>query len=491
MSKILSSKYCFIYLIIFSSVLFFSSIPFRHLLKPDEPRVAGVAAEMARTKDYIVPKLNGELFLEQPPLYTWVSAGIMSVLGKSPFTARFFPALSGFLGVLLIYLLARRMEFDEMTSFFAGVSLATSAEYWIIGNRCLTDMPLCFFIIVAMFSFYNLHTMYKLGKSRMMFVLWFPLLTASFAAALLTKSLIGLAIPTCGLFFWLILECYFNRGFYPESWIALILGAFLSLIPVAIWVLKLYSVYGYGQVYTVVWYNNFGRFSGIHPDHAEPFYYYAEYIFTHLMPWTIFFVTAVYYCMKKKGVFRDDFNLRFILCWLVFPFVMLCVAKGKRPVYLLPLIPAGAFFASVYSLKFVESIKKLRCNRNKIIGWVSIIFLVGYVTASVIITVKGNKNSSYDRLFKYCQKTINADSNLYLYKPSEAVRGCVEFYLGRTVKVLKNVDSVRRVLGNRNGYIIAPEGVELRPSWIQRKFEVKGDSWCVLHIGGKEKNGNE
>ncbi|HPS94083.1 MAG TPA: glycosyltransferase family 39 protein, partial [Deltaproteobacteria bacterium] len=53
------------------AVLFLFLIPgINHgLWRPDEPRVAGTCAEMARTGDYVVPYLNGEPFLEKPPLY--------------------------------------------------------------------------------------------------------------------------------------------------------------------------------------------------------------------------------------------------------------------------------------------------------------------------------------------------------------------------------------------------------------------------------------
>ena len=41
----------------------------RGIWRPDEPRVAGICSEMARSGDIIVPRLNGRPFLEKPPLY--------------------------------------------------------------------------------------------------------------------------------------------------------------------------------------------------------------------------------------------------------------------------------------------------------------------------------------------------------------------------------------------------------------------------------------
>ena len=64
------------------SLCFFLIPGFNHgLWRPDEPRVAGTCAEMARTGDYIVPHLNGRPFLEKPPLYYAMGAVAGSILG--------------------------------------------------------------------------------------------------------------------------------------------------------------------------------------------------------------------------------------------------------------------------------------------------------------------------------------------------------------------------------------------------------------------------
>ena len=65
-------------------VLLFFLVPgINHgLWSPDEPRVAGTCAEMARTRDFVVPHLNGKPFLEKPPLYYAAGAVAGSLLGE-------------------------------------------------------------------------------------------------------------------------------------------------------------------------------------------------------------------------------------------------------------------------------------------------------------------------------------------------------------------------------------------------------------------------
>ena len=56
-------------LVLFFVILFIVPGLNHGLWRPDEPRVAGISAEMARTNDFVVPKINGRPFLEKPALY--------------------------------------------------------------------------------------------------------------------------------------------------------------------------------------------------------------------------------------------------------------------------------------------------------------------------------------------------------------------------------------------------------------------------------------
>jgi 4-amino-4-deoxy-L-arabinose transferase-like glycosyltransferase len=58
-------------ILLLSAILFLTLLPgIQHgPWRPDEPQVAGVCAEMAYQKDFVVPRLNGQPFLEKPPLY--------------------------------------------------------------------------------------------------------------------------------------------------------------------------------------------------------------------------------------------------------------------------------------------------------------------------------------------------------------------------------------------------------------------------------------
>ncbi|MCP4180907.1 MAG: glycosyltransferase family 39 protein [bacterium] len=479
-------KYFFL-LAAFVIILFIPAIGEKRLWRTDEPRVAGISAEMARTQDYTMPMLNGEPFLEYPPLYYWVTAGFFDAFGRSPFTARLCSGLAAVFAVLLIYLLTSKMGYDPLTSFFSGVVLATSAQFWAIANRCLVDMTLCFFIVAAMASFYALHkNIVEKKKNFIIKLLLFIAFILSLAFGMLTKSLLGLAIPTCGLFFWLISEIIWNKKVFIKSWILLILGSILSLIPVALWVWRLYLRHGYDIAYTATWKNTFARFTGSYAQHDNSFFYYFGKLPGQFLPWTVIFVLIIIVIIahRHKRMCVLNFNLRFITTWFIFPFILLCISSAKRSVYLLPLYPPLALFTSILALKIInESFFLSKFNWRKIIMRFSIFLLIIFVVIGILTAVLFNNKNSFYPMYKYYKSISNSNKTLYLYRPDEVSRGAVNFYMNQDAEVINKVNKLEKILKNKNNYAITERGNPLGNVKIMKNFIVKGKHWYILNEG--------
>ena len=65
-------RYCL--LALFVAVFWFATLPLRPLFNPDEGRYAEIPREMLASGDWIVPHLNGLVYLEKPPLQYWATA---------------------------------------------------------------------------------------------------------------------------------------------------------------------------------------------------------------------------------------------------------------------------------------------------------------------------------------------------------------------------------------------------------------------------------
>src|SRR5215470_7541919 len=84
------------------TAIWFVNLDTRRLIHPDEGRYAEIAREMVATGDWITPRLNDLKYFEKPPLQYWITATAYRAFGVHEWTARLWPALAGFLGVLSI-----------------------------------------------------------------------------------------------------------------------------------------------------------------------------------------------------------------------------------------------------------------------------------------------------------------------------------------------------------------------------------------------------
>ena len=111
------------------------------LWNPDETRDAGIAREMYVEKQFAVPMLDGEPFLEKPPLYYWTCAAVYKATGRvSAGLTRLPAALYGLLGLLFAFLLGRRL-FNERVGFMPLLSSTVTAACWCFEKISDVTMP--------------------------------------------------------------------------------------------------------------------------------------------------------------------------------------------------------------------------------------------------------------------------------------------------------------------------------------------------------------
>jgi len=533
----ISSRRYFILAALFAFAVFFIGLGSRHLGGGDEPRVAGIAAETFINGNWVEPKLNNNPFLEKPPLYFWADALSMQIFGRNAFAAKLPSAVAAFLGVLSLFALARGLGMSGFGALLSVVFLSTAAQYWNYGRKCMIDIFLAVFIAFAMWAFWELCQ----SKKAKNISLWFIFFALMLGGAIFSKGLIGLAIPCSALFFYLAVDdFYIEKKFNLKRWIYLFIGAALSFIPVALWILALYEKSGYDAVHTVVWTNNFGRFSGEHKQHIEGFWYYAPKLFEQLQPWTILLPFALWFNIRKVWREKDNKAL-FMLCWLIIPYLLLMVSAGKRQVYVLPLYAAEILLIAnmldqIYRDKFKLPAKWDYVNLlTKILGLVfcaglligSIVFIIiatagkldwtAYIAPALMLfcglwvfigirrkqiskiilgllaglamtyvsidtaarPIKNHK--SYNRLFKYCEKEIKNGKVLYLYKPIERESGAASFYIGSWCpnfyfKTTKITPNMLVVLNKMHSEPFLKAGFKM-----QKEFNLKRKYWIMKH----------
>src|SRR5258707_3630721 len=130
----------------------FAGIGSRSLWSPDEPTGGAVGRGMLDSGDLIVPRLNGEPFLEKPPLYWWVQVAAFRALGILDAVARVPSALFSALTLLVAYAIGRRLG-GRRQGMMALVVLGTTVVFVQNLGRVVVDPALTFFVALAHLGF--------------------------------------------------------------------------------------------------------------------------------------------------------------------------------------------------------------------------------------------------------------------------------------------------------------------------------------------------
>ncbi len=364
-------------------VMFLGNSWFLQLDGSDEVRVAGIGLNMAQTGNYMVPYLNGRIFLEYPPLYYFCQSFFFDLLGPTALAAKMPSMLSAVIGALAIYFLVRAMKYPPITAFFSGLILASSSQYFNNGMTGMVDSMLAMFAIIAWWGFYA----WGVKEQRHWRCLWFVLLVVGLAGGMMTKNLPGLVIPLSGIGIFMVVNDIINRAFHFGRFVMLFLATLLALLPMALYCYMLYCDYGIEPVKTLLVYNNFGRFSGSAQQHSEPFYYYFTRMAELFQPWMVFLLIALPFHFKRV-VKKHSLNSLYSLCILLVPFILLCISSGKRQVYLLPLYAPDAILVGTMFGMFVEGkIVRFSDRVNDLIIKSSfyVIFALGLITPVVFV----------------------------------------------------------------------------------------------------------
>lgn len=296
------------------------------LLDPDEGRNAEVAREMAASNDYILPQLNGLPYLDKPVLYFAVSAAIMELLGPSELTAR-LPSLFFTLGTLGILGWFARRWFGAEGAWVAVVATATSPLTLGFARTAIFDSALTFFVVVALFGFYE--AVDRGGGDGWR---WSTLAWGAIGLGILTKGPIALALPLlCALpYAWW-------RGASRAIWQPA--GPLLCIALVLPWVLavsrRVPDFLHYALV-TETWV----RLTTDQLQRTGPLWYFPPILLGGALPWTVAVLAG------WRAARPLDRRAVFLLCWIAVPLLFFTLSQSKRPQYMVPLVPAVALLVA-------------------------------------------------------------------------------------------------------------------------------------------------
>lgn len=326
----------------------------RALWNPDEPRIAHIGLSMARPGgDLVVPRVNGEPFVQEPPLCHWLVALSFLATGTSPgddWVPR-LPSMVFAIATVLLVLGEGRRVFGPRAGFFAALVLATMAEYVEVANRAGTDVLVTFFVALGAFQAIGISSEEVLSLRRA--------LAFGLAAGLsfLSKNLLG---PTfLSLVLLALLATRRDLLRQRRTWIGAALGLSAFLAVVLPWLVLLASR-DPSLLGSLLVDNTIGRF--LSSDRHDPaLLVFAGNLLGDWLPWTpVLFPAVAGLVLSARrprknpgdGDAGDGDPDRFsrsrsavLLAWIALPTLLVLSSGSKRDLYLLSVCPALALAA--------------------------------------------------------------------------------------------------------------------------------------------------
>ena len=300
-----------------------------------EPREALAVQDIVQRGEWLFPLKRAEAIPSKPPLFHWSAALTYQVTGSlNEATIRFPSAFYATLGVLMLYLLGRKLYGGEV-ALLAAAMLATTLTYINQALSARVDMTLCFYVTLSLIVFYALY------KGFLSHRLWYFVLYGIVGIGAMAKGPLGILLPGLVIAVFLAVkkrwDLVFKFAFHP--------GVLLAVLISGGWYGLAITRGGEGFVDRQLLQENFERFFG-GSGHSHPIYYYLPYIFSLGLPWSLFLPFVLWDFLRIK-ILSDDDKL-FPMIWFLVLFIFFSVSMGKRPVYILPLYPPISLLVAVW-----------------------------------------------------------------------------------------------------------------------------------------------
>ncbi|MBZ5594105.1 MAG: glycosyltransferase family 39 protein [Acidobacteriia bacterium] len=297
--------------------LYFFGLTRAGLLGPDEPRYAAISREMARSGDWVTPRLWGEPWFEKPALLYWMEATAFRAGVSDDLAPRLPVALMSVAFLFFFYWVLRR-EFGDPAAGFATAILATSAGWLSLSHIGVTDVPMSAAFCAAMLLSLG---WIERGERR-----WLPVAAALIGVSVLAKGLVPLVLS---------LPLVWMGRRHVLDWLRpSVLSAF------AVVTLPWYGLCllrnGQPFLEKFFWEHQVGRFFTAELAHGQPLWFFVPVLVAALFPWIPGLAL-----LARRSLYSDA-RRQFLLLWIAFAFVFFSAAENKLPSYLLPLVPALA-----------------------------------------------------------------------------------------------------------------------------------------------------
>lgn len=307
--------------------------------RTQEARVLETAREMlgSEAHNWLVPRVNGRVRLQKPPLAYWLTAFAFAVFDVSEGTGRIPAALAGWLAVGVTGATASWL-FGRRAGFFAGATLLGSYLFFRHSRLAETDVLVTLFVtaaVAALWRGFALSARITLngtpGTDRpscltLHAALWYHAAAVAIGLAVVSKGppaaypvLFFVALACVERKWKPLLHFHFSGAPLTAAAIALPWFAYVARDPMV-------------EQLTRDLQNSAGGGRG----HGGLFITYLPKLFVATAPWSALWVVALVAAVRT---WRDDHRLRGLVIWIASILLPLFGWGNKQFHYLMPVMP--------------------------------------------------------------------------------------------------------------------------------------------------------
>lgn len=355
------------------------------LTGPDEPRYVWIARAMARTGDWVTPRLYGQPWFEKPILYYWAAAVGFRLNFPAEWAARLPSAFAALATALAIAWLAWRFygkheNWALNPSLVAPLIFSTSVAAIAFARAATPDMLFSTCIVLAMacaaeilrprgairaaVAFKSISGgVESLGEKKAQQAAPPPYIGAAqhrisllvlfgafLGAGTLAKGPAAVILAGGAVLLWALATRHWREalGFFHPAAIA----AFCAVA------LPWYAICGLRNpdfLRVFILQHNFERYLTPMFQHKQPFWFFGPIFLAAMLPWTILLWPAAQEGLRlwREKVWHDSPGF-FFACWALFPILFFSASQSKLPSYILPAIAPAALIGAVAGIRAFE-----------------------------------------------------------------------------------------------------------------------------------------
>jgi len=363
-------------------LVWFGTLDARHLLRPDEGRYAEIAREMFRSGDWITIRYNGYKYFEKPPFHLWITTLGYELFGVGDWQARLAVALSGIAGIGAMMLAASRW-YGCRVALLTGLAMLAMPMWSVAGHFNSLDMTLSGALagVLAFMLLAQHPDATPAARRGWMLACW-----VAMGVAILTKGLVGIALPGLAL----VVYTLVTRDFGLWRRLHLVTGIAAMLVVTVPW-FWLVSARNPEFPHFFFIHEHWERYTSTVHARKGSIWYFVPLLLAGLLPWLGLTPRMWTVVRERAGAVRGAGGKPFqpaLMCliWFAAIFAFFSLSSSKLPGYIVPVFPALALLVAVA----LDQINEKSWNRQ--INALLVLAVVGVAAAPYVATLSRDSN---------------------------------------------------------------------------------------------------